>query len=149
MAPRPRPAAERFWEKVEITEGCWLWIAGCTTHGYGAFYDGRRQTPAHRFAYEQLVGPIPEGLHLDHLCRNRVCVNPAHLEPVTNVENVMRGESDAARNARKLECKRGHAFDEANTYHDATGRRHCRACARARWHKYRARSLATEQGALA
>jgi hypothetical protein len=79
----------RFWSKVDQGEDCWRWTA-CTSNGYGRFSVKRQPVLAHRFAYELLVGPIPEGLELDHLCRNRWCVNPDHLEPVTHDENVRR-----------------------------------------------------------
>lgn len=91
----PRPTTEQqFWEKVNKTDSCWLWTGG-VGRGYGIFYRGADRggsfTVAHRYAYEALVGPIPAGLTLDHLCRVRGCVNPAHLEPVTQAENVRRG----------------------------------------------------------
>jgi hypothetical protein len=86
-----RPEADRFWEKVDKSGECWLWQAGKCA-GYGRFFvPGSRPVPAHRWAYEALVGPIPDGLVIDHLCRNPACVNPAHMEPVTIVENVRRG----------------------------------------------------------
>jgi hypothetical protein len=94
-------------------------------------YAGRVRQ-AHRFAWELLRGAIPDGLTLDHLCRNRRCVNPDHLEPVTAVENTMRGQAPHAINARKTHCLRGHAFDEENTYVRSDGARICRACVRAR-----------------
>lgn len=89
---RPHPSAmERFWARFErAPDGCWLWTGPLYSNGYGEFnFDGRNRR-AHRFAYDRLVGPIPDGLELDHLCRVRRCVNPAHLEPVTHEENVRR-----------------------------------------------------------
>lgn len=88
-----RPVAERFWEKVDKTGSCWIWTAQLNRHrgGYGMFWD-EKPVWAHRWAYEALVGPIPDGLVLDHLCRTPACVNPTHLEPVTIEENVRRGE---------------------------------------------------------
>ena len=87
-----RNLRERFWEKVEITEGCWLWRAALSEHGYGVIRMStpRRMEMAHRVAYEMEVEPIPEGLELDHLCRNPRCVNPFHLEPVTHLVNMRR-----------------------------------------------------------
>lgn len=131
-----RPSVEeRFWSKVKKTETCWLWTGGLTDTGYGQFFpSGRRQVRAHRFAYELLVGPVPEGLFLDHVkargCRNRHCVNPAHLEPVTNRVNVLRGEGPTAVNALKSHCHRGHPYD-ADTYITPQGWRRCRICKRA------------------
>jgi hypothetical protein len=125
---------ERFWTKVDKTDGCWFWTAATTASGYGAIADdGRRMQVAHRVAYELAVGPIPAGLHLDHLCRNRNCVNPAHLEPVTCRTNLLRGETLQAANAAKTHCKRGHEFTPENTgvYVDKRGGEHrrCRECA--------------------
>jgi len=92
----PETEGERFWSKVDKTGDCWIWNGGVGAGGYGAFgsYDEADDpitVRAHRYAYEALVGPIPAGLVLDHLCRVRRCVNPAHLEPVTNAENIRRG----------------------------------------------------------
>lgn len=138
MAPQRRDPQERFWEKVDRRgdDDCWLWT-GAIDNGYGIFsveWTASNWT-AHRYAYTLLVGPIPEGLTLDHLCRVRNCVNPRHLEPVTSGENVLRGESLSAQNARKTHCLRGHPFTEENTYRDiyrGRERRRCRACARER-----------------
>ena len=118
-----------FWPRVDRTESCWVWQGTRFQSGYGAFQlDGRLQR-AHRLAYETLVGRIPDGLQLDHLCRNRPCVNPGHLEPVTPRTNVRRSEGPPAMNARKVACSRGHAFTPENTYFGRDGR-HCRPCAR-------------------
>ena len=97
LLPYTRPAPERFWEKVDKAgqDECWLWTANKTApNGHGRFLGPGGQVMAHRFAYELLVGPIPEGLVIDHLCRVRLCVNPAHLEPVTAEENIRRGWRD-------------------------------------------------------
>lgn len=131
----------RFWAKVEQTSTCWLWKACLDASGYGSFRANGRGNRAHRFAYEALVGPIPAGLVTDHLCRVRNCVNPAHLEPVTNAENVLRGEADAARNARKTQCDFGHPFDESNTIHLA-GHRACKKCRNRYQNERRKRNLA-------
>ena len=135
---KKRPAEERFWEKVDRSGGpnaCWKWTAGTDGNGYGQFYPTRdKVVPAHRFAYELMIGPIPAGLELDHVkargCTSKRCVNPAHLEPVTHRENTLRGNSLSARRARQTHCIRGHPFDEANTLRDADGSRRCRACHR-------------------
>lgn len=121
---------ERFWSKVDKSGECWEWTAGKYAWGYGQFSVGYKKIRAHRWAYEHLVGPIPEGLVIDHLCRNPPCVNPAHLEPVTGAENTRRGG-----NALKTHCPRGHEYDEANTRY-CHGSRFCRACDRIlHWNK--------------
>lgn len=131
-----RSADERFWEKVDVGHplGCWLWTGASGQWGYGRFNKGSRTyTASHRYAYEVLIGPIPDGLTLDHLCRNPPCVNPDHLEPVTQRENSLRSESRHAKNARKTRCKRGHPFTSENTYVPPGGRgRNCRECKRLR-----------------
>jgi len=127
--------ADKFWAKVNKTDTCWLWTA--TTNGkpgYGSFcgselrYENgsRHKVLAHRFAYELLVGPIPAGMELDHLCRVRLCVNPGHLEPTDHRTNTLRGESPPALQARRMECTRGHPFDKIQ----GDGRRHCSICDR-------------------
>ncbi len=110
-------------------DSCWQWTASLACEGYGRLSVGGRRFFAHRLAYEHFVSAIPKGLQVDHLCRNRGCVNPQHLEVVTRIENVMRGESPLARNARKTHCKHGHEFTVENTYIDAKGRA-CRTCHR-------------------
>lgn len=126
-----RPAQqERFWAKVNKTDGCWLWTGGKGSKGYGSFWAKDRLVKAHRFAYELLVGTIPVGFQLDHLCRNRACVRAEHLEVVTNKQNALRGISFSATNARLTVCKRGHPFDLFNTYFNPKGGRYCRQCNR-------------------
>jgi hypothetical protein len=128
---------------------CWPWLAGTTGGGYGYIVKGGKHGKmlgAHRVAYELTVGPIPPGLCIDHLCRNRACVNPAHLEPVTMQTNLLRGETAAAANAAKTACKRGHPFDEANTGRQDGGYRECRTCRRTRDREYK-RSIARDRPA--
>jgi hypothetical protein len=118
---------------AELPEGdCWRWPGLISTKGYGiVFHDGRQQK-AHRVAYERLVGPIRSGVEPDHVCRNRACFNPMHLELVSHRENSLRGEGLPAKNARKTHCKHGHAFDQQNTryYQRKNGvmMRVCRQC---------------------
>lgn len=122
---------QRFWAFVEKSEACWMWT-GRVNHGYGRFRFYGNEYSAHRFSYELHKGEIPETLVIDHLCRVTLCVNPDHLEVVTNVENVMRGYSRSAVNARKTHCIRGHALDDVNTFVAPNGSRHCRLCERER-----------------
>lgn len=128
------PVAVRILRKVEETPaGCWQWSGHINASGYGQVADiDRRMKLAHRVAYREFVGPIPDGLTIDHLCRNRACVNPAHLEPVTQRENTMRGNTITAHQAAQTHCKRGHEFTPENTYSKKNGGRDCRTCAVAR-----------------
>lgn len=142
-----RPTAEtRFWSHVDASGDCWIWTGTLSPSGYGRFFwtENReaRNGRAHRWVWEHLVGPIPPGYTIDHLCKNLVCVNPDHLEPVTAAVNVLRGESFVARNRRKVQCHRGHWFTHDNTYVDKTGRRHCRICSRDTMRAIRARKVA-------
>lgn len=105
------PPAERFAKRwIEDADGCWIWQGSGNQGGYGQFFDGRSWV-AHRWAYEHYVEPLPKGLQLDHLCRNRRCVNPDHLEPVTQHENILRGESPNIVAHNTGLCRRGHPFD--------------------------------------
>lgn len=139
--------ADRFWSKVDKrgeTE-CWPWLGVITTDGYGQFAANRKRYRAHRYAYELVVGPIPEGYHIDHVrargCTRTDCVNPAHLEAVTPLENLMRSDAPSAVNARKVRCKNGHEFEPAKI-DPRTGRpvRWCRTCYNA-WARARAAEL--------
>lgn len=115
--------------KIQITSaGCWGWTGSLNNKGYGQVGYLGRTTSTHRLAYTLLAGPIPAGLHIDHLCRNRACCNPAHLEPVTVRTNTLRGIGFAPSNAAKTHCRHGHAYTSVNTYIDRRGSRSCRTC---------------------
>lgn len=117
--------------------GCWLWIVNWNTYGYGRLgYAHTKQVFAHRYVYEMLVGQIPDGLTIDHVCRMRACVNPAHLEPVTHSENLRRGLGPSAVNLRKTHCSKGHAFTGDNFKHYEGYGRECRLCRRERQTAY-------------
>ena len=122
----------RFWRfvtKSDDPNGCWLWT-GAKSAGYGTF--GDKERAAHRWSYTHLIGPIDDGLELDHLCRVRACVNPAHLEPVPHRINVLSGPGPSAVAALKTHCLRGHPFDAVNTRITPKGARACRRCMRER-----------------
>lgn len=133
----------RFWQNVCVGYGgsCWAWTGYVNNTGYGHYGRGEHAGLAHRLAYEFQRGPIPEGLTLDHLCRNRLCVNPDHLEPVTAYENFRRGNAPAAKNLRKSHCLNGHPLSGNNLdlwQLRVMGRRTCRTCSRDRYNKRRA-----------
>lgn len=137
------PLMDRLVQKIDVLapDGCWQWISTVNSEGYGQIRISGKQRGAHRVVYEELVGPIPEGLQLDHLCRNRSCVNPDHLEPVTHRENWRRGDHPAAIVQRNQACKHGHSMDDA--YVDPkSGWRTCRTCQQETQRRsYRARKL--------
>lgn len=124
---------ERFWLYVDkASEGCWMWTGVRDEKGYGRHHIGRKPVKAHRYSYELLVGPIPPGLVIDHLCRVTSCVNPDHLEPVTGAENTRRG------NSVKEACPQGHPYNERNSLKFRASGRVCRECNRLRSARWRA-----------
>lgn len=141
---RPAPADERFFARVVAGPGCcWIWT-GPLSGPYASFSVGRRSVLGHRWVWEFTNSPIPEGLTVDHLCRVKRCVNPSHMEIVTQRVNGERSDSAAALNSRKTECVNGHPFDAANTYTPPGGaRRVCRACALRRTREWQARKVST------
>lgn len=122
----PHQVAARVWP--EPMSGCWLWEGSAVPRGYGTMTVAQTPRRVHVFVYEALVGPVPEGLELDHLCNTPACCNPAHLEPVTHAENVRRAA------ARRTHCPKGHAWTPENTYRrvhrNGAVSRNCRACNR-------------------
>lgn len=147
---RPDPAT-RFWRRVNMTGPlhptlgvCWQWLGKPHRSGYGRHTGADGVVYAHRFAYMLLVGPIPDGLQLDHLCRNTLCVRPDHLEAVTQMTNLHRGVGPAARNHAKTHCRNGHPL-EGNNVHvyrvkkTGTMGRRCRGCSAETARRYRAR----------
>lgn len=137
----------RFEAKVERTDTCWLWMGAQNSRGYGCWAVQTVSQLAHRVAYEALVGPIPEGLTIDHLCRVKLCVNPAHLEPVTRRENIRR----AAEQDRPTHCPQGHEYTPENTRvrvrTDASRpglQRACKACHYASTQRWRAKRRQTQ-----
>lgn len=144
LGTKLRTKEERFRAKYEESDtGCWIWRAFVATNGYGRFWDGNTREWAHRASYELFVGPIPDGMQIDHLCHSedescnsssecphRACVNPDHLEVVTQRENNLRSRSIMAELARQTHCKNGHEFTAANTHMTRRGERICRTCRR-------------------
>ena len=128
--PASNDYVSRFWRKVDKRgdDECWPWIGSTNPEGYGQFSLDKKLQPAYRVAYELMVGKIPEGLTIDHLCRNPNCVNPTHMEPVTERENIMRGEGVGAKAARVTHCPQGHPYNEENTHIRPKGWRKCRPC---------------------
>jgi len=136
------PLLDRIIAKLDATGDCWLW-QGATHRGYGQVGSGGKRGPVlyvHRAMWELLVGAIPEGMQLDHLCKVTRCCNPDHLEPVTPAENTRRssaGKATGARNRAKTHCPHGHPYDATNTRVTTRGRA-CRACDRARYERRKA-----------
>lgn len=147
-----RTPHERFWSKVNKTDGCWLWTGVHNGVGYGQFHlqgaDGRRQRYAHRVAYEWQHGPIPDGMELDHLCRTPACVRPSHLDAVPHATNFYRGASAAAERGRQTHCQNGHTLsgDNLKLTRDSRGfvHRTCRTCYRAWWRRQPKRPIDKE-----
>ena len=145
----------RFWAKVQLGPvpahrpdlgPCWEWTASHNQRGYGQFASGSRKDDtrqlvlAHRHAYLSLIGPIPEGLEPDHLCRNHACTNPLHVELISHRLNVLRGVSPSAQAAQKTHCPQGHPYSGANLCIRVDGRRQCRSCRRERDRRYRSKA---------
>jgi hypothetical protein len=123
---------DTFWPRVDKTDTCWNWTGADNGVGYGHLRFGRKDYYAHRLAYEDAYGAIPDGMVIDHLCRNRSCVRPDHLEAVTFRENLLRGTGTSAANARKTHCTRGHEYSAENTKTHGHSRQ-CRACVRSKY----------------
>lgn len=124
--PASRPLRDRLLEKVVEQEGCWIFGGATANSGYGRIGVQGRTLQAHRASYEVFIGKIPDGLHIDHLCNRRRCINPEHLEAVSQRENNRR--AGALRVSNVTHCKRGHEFTSENTFIHAGGGRQCRTC---------------------
>jgi hypothetical protein len=139
---------DRFWAKVTQDGDCWVWTSA-QRRGYGYFRLRGANVPAHRWAYEAMIAPIPAGLQIDHLCRNRLCVNPYHLEPVTAKVNIQRREEARVAAGMPTHCARGHEFTPENTLVKTgnNGKRACRTCHRD-WQRRYARRRAAAKAAI-
>jgi hypothetical protein len=130
----------RFWTKVDYSGDCWLWAGATNGSGYGQFKAGPgAPVMAHRWAHEDILGPIPDGHEVDHLCGTKLCVRPEHLEAVTPWTNKMRSTSGSAKNFAKTHCVNGHEFTPENTYKKSDGSRVCVACRRLAGARHRAK----------
>lgn len=145
MSPPVRPIKDRIHDSVNITDTgfdtpCWLWKKSLIWSGYAKTWYQGKTVAAHRLSYEVFIGPIPDGLQVDHLCKIKHCVNPEHLEPVTPRTNVMRADTVAARNAAKTHCGEGHEYAGDNLLIvQTTGERRCRTCTNETARQYRNR----------
>jgi hypothetical protein len=143
----PEEVIHKFMNRVAISNieynntPCWEWLGRKTKYGYGQFDTNNIAVLAHRWAYQYFIGLVPDGLELDHLCKNTSCVNATHLEPTTHKENVLRGNGPTAQNAIKTHCINNHAFTPENTYLRTDGGRQCKTCIMAR-HEHRKFRLA-------
>lgn len=123
------PVLDRVLDKIEVTDACWIWTGARNNRGYGQIRDENAQmVMAHRAVWEAVVGPIPDGLVLDHLCRVQWCVNPDHLEPVTQAENLLRGTTVNAAHASRTHCPQGHPYAPPHLIIERDGSRKCRTC---------------------
>lgn len=151
MKPLSESQIERFWDKVDVPEQiscCWEWTRSKVPAGYGHVNINYQTLYAHRIAYELLIGPIPGNQWIDHLCKNKSCCNPDHLQLTTPRENILRSNNMAARHARLTHCVNGHELNDENTYASqrAKGSRMCITCTRAHAKSYQLKRKAARNG---
>lgn len=134
--PKPQTTSERFWAKVDKQQDCWIWAGSKMKDGYGHLGVERKMVLAHRFSYELSCGPVPDGMHLHHVCENQSCVRPDHLRVVSPIEHKeLTPRSIAYQASQKTHCPQGHPYNEENTYIDKRGSRNCRVCHRLSYHR--------------